>query len=486
MQQACPFHQLLDDVLDLDAVLAGDVAADLGARLDVPLMPIGTAFSMGTAPDGTPLFDPRIFDTAEFARNPYPYYRILRDHYPVLHDQFHNTYWVTRYDDITRCYFDEEGFNTIPKGMSNGVLGNTQLELSGVEHRRRRNLYGRHLVGQALDKRIYAIEQLAEQMIGTWASPTPPPGVAANADGSFSIELGKAFANEFPIRVVCQVLGIPDEAKDQFYYWYWSMMTGLGGSETAANGIEARHDLEQYVGGLVESRRSEPGYLLDRTGKVVGKDIITQLCEAEIDGDLLSTEEITSNIALIVGGGGETTRGAILNMWYLLLQHPDQFEAVSNDATLWNAAFHETLRHSSSIGGQPRHNTYDVILHGVRIPAGSLVQMVDFSANHDDRIFVDPERFDIFRPDLHTGKIIRSGVDAGGKHSHMAFGVGPHLCPGAWISNQESVVGSQLLRERLASVSIDTERMPRDIDGLSLAPIGLGAIRELWLRVELA
>ena len=442
MQQACPFHQLLDDVLDLDAVLAGDVAADLGARLDVPLMPIGTAFSMGTAPDGTPLFDPRIFDTAEFARNPYPYYRILRDHYPVLHDQFHNTYWVTRYDDITRCYFDEEGFNTIPKGMSNGVLGNTQLELSNL------------MASAAARVRRYYMPVLRPAFHAwKWSDVSLP-------------------------KLASLMWTLND--------WDWSMMTGLGGSETAANGIEARHDLEQYVGGLVESRRSEPGYLLDRTGKVVGKDIITQLCEAEIDGDLLSTEEITSNIALIVGGGGETTRGAILNMWYLLLQHPDQFEAVSNDATLWNAAFHETLRHSSSIGGQPRHNTYDVILHGVRIPAGSLVQMVDFSANHDDRIFVDPERFDIFRPDLHTGKIIRSGVDAGGKHSHMAFGVGPHLCPGAWISNQESVVGSQLLRERLASVSIDTDRMPRDIDGVSLAPIGLGAIRELWLRVELA
>ncbi len=486
MTLQCPFHAVLDQALDIDAVLGDAAGADLGARIDIPLMPVGTAFDMGRSADGTPLIDPRIFDSAEFARNPYPYYRIMRDHHPVFHDQLHNTYWITRYDDITRCYFDEEGFNTIPKGMSNGVLGNTQLELSGVEHRRRRNLYGRHLVGQALDKRIYAIEQLATSMIDTWTGPNPPAGVTDNGNGSLTIELGKAFANEFPIRVVCQVLGIPDEAKDQFFYWYWSMMTGLGGSETAANGIQARHDLEQYVSGLVELRRNEPGYLYDHAGAVVGKDIITQLCESQIDGDSLSTEEITSNIALIVGGGGETTRGAILNMWYLLLQHPDQFDALSADPTLWNAAFHETLRHSSSIGGQPRHNTYDVILHGVRIPAGSLVQMVDFSANHDDRVFADPERFDIARPDLHSGKIIRSGVHDAGRHSHMAFGVGPHLCPGAWISHQESIVGSRLLRDRLASVRIDTTRMPTDIDGAALAPIGLGAIRELWLEVELA
>jgi pulcherriminic acid synthase len=481
---ACPFHQVLDETLGLSAGAPP-------ARLDVPLMPLGQAFDMGRADDGTPLVDPRIFDTAEFQRNPYPYYRILRDHHPVFHDPLHNCYWVTRYDDVTAGYHDDEGFNTIPKGMSNGVLGNTQLELSGIEHRRRRNLYGRHLVGQALDKRIPIIERLAEEMIATWFDGTAADGSVVVDDARpdrRSVELGKAFANEFPIRVVCQVLGFPDEARSQFFYWYSSMMNGLGGSETAHIGIRARQDLEDYVADLVEARRREPTYLLDDRGEPIGKDIISELCTTVLDGDLLSAEEITSNIALIVGGGGETTRGAILNMWYLLLQHPDQFAAVCADESLWDAAFHETLRHSSSIGGQPRHTSYDITLHGTTIPAGSLVNMVDFSANHDERIFADPERFDLFRPDLYTGKIIRSGYDRDGRRNHMAFGVGPHLCPGAWISHQEAVLGSKVLARELArhglSVSIDASRMPKDIDGVSLAPIGLGAIRSLWLALE--
>lgn len=487
MTLTCPFHKVLDDALGLDDVLHGAPGADTGARKEFPLMPVGQAVDMGRAPDGTPLLDPRIFESPEFARNPYPYYRIMRDHYPVFFDKLHNCYYVTRYDDITACYFDEEGFNTIPKGSSNTVLGNTQLELSGVEHRRRRNLYGRHLIGKALDRRIYAIEKLADEFVSAWATAeVPPPGVERNADGTLTVELGKAFANEFPIRVVCQVLGIPDEVKEKFFYWYYSMMTGLGGSETAPAGIQARQDLEDYVESLVERRRHDPGYLYDREGNVIGKDVITQLCDTKVDGDYLSTEEITSNIALVVGGGGETTRGAIMNLWYLLLQHPDQFEAVSNDPSLWDAAFHETLRHSTSIGGQPRHNTFDIELHGVTIPAGSLVNMVDVSANHDDRIFAEPEKFDIFRPDLFSGKILRSGFNKEGRHSHMAFGVGPHLCPGAWISHQESVVGSQLLRSRIKSVRINTARQNKDIDGVSLAPIGLGAIRELWLDIELA
>ena len=154
-----PFDAVLDSAIDL-----GD-AEDPGAQKKFPLMPLGQAVDMGHAPDGTPLIDPRIFDSFEFARNPYPYYRILRDHYPVFHDKLHNHYYVTRYDDITECYFDEVGFNTIPKGSSSGVLGNTQLELSGIEHRRRRNIYGRHLVGAALTKRLHALREIAQEPV---------------------------------------------------------------------------------------------------------------------------------------------------------------------------------------------------------------------------------------------------------------------------------------------------------------------------------
>ena len=476
------FHSALEQAFEL-----GTEAAPTTPDATYRLMPLGQAADMGRALDGTPLLDPRIFDTAEFARNPYPYYRIMRDHYPVYHDQLHNSYYVTRYADITACYFDDEGFNTIPKGMSNGVLGNTQLELSGVEHRRRRNLYGRHLVGQALDKRVPAIRRLAAEMIASWSDPSPgaASGVVVDpATGKRTIELGKAFANEFPISVVCQVLGFPDEARSAFVYWYSSMMLGLGGSATHQQGLEARQDLEDYVAGLVAERRVRPTYLYDDEGNPIDKDIISLLCETKVDGDDLSTEEITSNIALVVGGGGETTRGALLNMWYLLLQHPDQFEAVAGDESLWNAAFHETLRHSTSIGGQPRHNTFDIELHGVRIPAGSLVNMVDVSANHDERVFHDPETFDIFRDDLYSGKLLRSGYAKGGRCSHMAFGVGPHLCPGAWISHQESVEGSKILMPHLRHARIAVERMPKDEGGRRLAPIGLGSIRELWLDLD--
>ena len=472
--------------------LIDSLAAEAAVESEAfPLMPEGQAVDMGHAADGTPLFDPRIFDSAEFVRNPYPYYRILRDHYPVFHDTLHNCYWVTRYHDITECYFDDEGFNTIPKGSSSGVLGNTQLELSGVEHRRRRNLYGQHLVGKSLNDRLASIERLAAEMIDGWgqlaANPDIDYVVDSEQDGRRTrcVELGRAFADEFPIRVVCEVLGFPKEAQADFYYWYNSMMSGLGGSLTHKQGLEARQHLEDYVAGIVEERRRAPTYLTDEAGNQLGKDIISKLCETQLDGDFLSTEEITSNIALIVGGGGETTRGAIMNLWCLLLRHPEQFAAVMADAANWELAFHEMLRHSSSIGGQPRHNSHDIVMHGVHVPAGSLMQMVDFSANHDERVFAEPETFNIFRDDLYSGKLLRSGYRKDGRCNHMAFGVGPHLCPGAWISHQETTIGSKMLAAAMPGVRIREDLMPKDIDGVSPAPMGIASVRKLWLEFDL-
>ena len=121
----------------------------------------------------------------------------------------------------------------------------------------------------------------------------------------------------------------------------------------------------------------------------------------------------------------------------------------------------------------------------MKIPAGSLVHMVDFSANHDERTFHDPETFDIFRDDLYSREDPATGLPrrrAGAATWPSASG--PHLCPGAWISHQESTIGSAIIAERIRDPRIVVDRMPKDIDGVSLAPIGLGAIKELWISFE--
>ena len=449
-------------------------------------LPLGTAHDMGTSFDGRPLFDPRVFDSTEFRRNPHPYYRILRDHYPVYRDKLHNRYLITRYEDVIAAYLDDEIFNTIPKGTSNLVNGNTILELGGREHTRRRRLFGSELAGQALKARIPMIHRMAMEMITEAIEPTAKGMVTGSVAGRRTIELGRAFANEFPIRVVGHVLGFPAEARERFYYWYRSMQDGRPGSEKAGAGLQARQDLGDYVWELVEERRRKPAYLYDEHGQPTGEDIISRLSRSKVDGGYLSTTEIVSMIALLVGGGGDTTRGAILHMWRLLLEHPEQFKAVQEDPGLFDAAFHETLRHSAPVGGMSRSTNRDIVLHGVLIPAGSWVELVNFSANHDERVFADPETFNIFRPELYTGREVQRGYRRDGKYSHVGFGVGTHFCPGAWIAHQETVIGSRILLEHMRNPRLTPGKIANDVHG-GLEPIltdRLSQLSELWIDCD--
>ena len=98
MESICPFASTLADAIGQEFGASPPPGAG-----DIPLMPLGQAADMGHAPDGTPLIDPRLFSSAEYNRNPYPYFRILRDHYPVFHDALHNCYYVTRFDDVKAC-----------------------------------------------------------------------------------------------------------------------------------------------------------------------------------------------------------------------------------------------------------------------------------------------------------------------------------------------------------------------------------------------
>ena len=449
-------------------------------------MPLGTPNDMGTSVDGKPLINAQVFDSEEFRRNPHPYYRILRDHYPVYRDRLHNRYFITRYEDVVAAYLDDKTFNSIPKGNSNLVNGNTILELGGREHARRRRIFGVELTGRILESRIPMIRRLALEMITASIEPTARKMVEQNIVGRRTIELGSAFANEFPIRVIGEIIGFPDEAQDRFYYWYKSIQEGLQGSEKAKAGLEARQDLEDFVWDLVEERRREPAYLYDQHGEQPREDIISRLSRTKIDGSYMSLTEIISMISLLVSGGGDTTRGAILHMWRLLLEHPDQLKAVQDDLELLDAAFHETLRHSSPVGGMARSTNRDIVRHGVLIPAGSFIELVNFSANHDERIFHDPETFDIFRPELYTGREVQRGYRVDGKFSHVGFGVGTHFCPGAWIAHQETVIGSKILLEHLKNPRLTPNKIATDVHG-GIEPIftdRLSQLAELWIDYD--
>ena len=379
-------------------------------------------------------FNPQAFDSEAFRVDPYPFYKRLRDHWPVYHDRLHNLVHVTRYEDIIEIVKDDERFNTRPhRYETDGVIGPTILTQSGREHTETRNIVAAEIVGSKLGAFQPAVEKAARDLISQFAD-----------DGS--VDLAAQFTNLFPLNVIIAMLGLPMEDRHLFDRWFKEMMGGMGWDDEArVIGIKARRELGEYLDPfLVEFRKDPP------EGSLISKLITT-----ELHGRTLDDEEIKTFIALLLSGGGETTDRAIANMWWNLLRHPELMAEIVADPSLLDRAFTETMRHSPPVHAEPREPFEDLEIQSVLVPAGIRMQLSYGSGNRDERIFKDPDRFDIYRDDLHFGKELRSGVFADGKASHLGFGLGKHFCLGYQLARQEAVIGSKFLLEAMKNPRLE-------------------------------
>ena len=222
-----------------------------------------------------------------------------------------------------------------------------------------------------------------------------------------------------------------------FHQWYPAMMNGIGGdAATRAKGVQANAEYHAYLDPLIEARRREPQ-----------DDLLSRLAVAEVDDQHMTSEEIKSFASLILVAGAETTDKAIANLWYQLLANPDQWEAVRKDPDLLDRAFTEMMRIHPPAGGQARRAINDVTMHGEVIPAGAYVQLSIYGGNRDERVFKDPDRFDVERS----------------PNDHVAFGgYGAHFCLGASLARLELRVMFEELIARLPDLKLTSDApLPR-------------------------
>jgi cytochrome P450 len=157
------------------------------------------------------------------------------------------------------------------------------------------------------------------------------------------------------------------------------------------------------------------------------------------DGSRLSDGELCSIAVQLLVAGNETSTN-LLGSMLLHLDRNGLWPALVADIALAPAAVEETLRIESPVQALYRRTTTDVDVHGTTIPAGSRVHLVWASANHDAEAFSDPDRFDLHRPELRT---------------HLAFGFGPHYCPGAPLARLEGRIALEELTRRFPHLSVD-------------------------------
>jgi cytochrome P450 len=222
------------------------------------------------------------------------------------------------------------------------------------------------------------------------------------------------------------MIGVDDEHVPAFRGWTQSFLEIEGAQDFA----DAAASIYGLFATLLAARRDDPR-----------DDLMSALLDAEVDGQRLTDDELLGFCLLLILAGNDTTSSLIGSGIVLLARHPDQRRLLLDDPSRWPGAIEEMNRFESPTQVLARTTTRAVDLHGVTIPARSRVMLVWGAANHDEREFADPERFDVTR-DIRR---------------HLAFGHGAHYCLGANLARLEARVALEEWHRRFPDYELDGE-----------------------------
>ncbi|MFJ9632281.1 cytochrome P450 [Streptomyces sp. NPDC101175] len=241
------------------------------------------------------------------------------------------------------------------------------------------------------------------------------------------VDLRAEFAHPLPMRMICDLFGVPDRMRAAVARLIESIMDTTGGPEQAANVFE---QIVTVLPELIAEKTREPG-----------DDLTTELITARDQGDRLSEEELIHTLLLVIGAGFETTVNLIGNAVHALLRHPEQLKRVLAGQLEWEQVVQETLRWAPSIANVPlRYAVTDITLaEGTTIRAGEAILTTIAAAGHD------PERFG---PDAHLFDASRNA------DGHLALGIGVHRCVGAPLARMEALTALPALFERFPGISL--------------------------------
>ncbi|MFI6507435.1 cytochrome P450 [Streptosporangium sp. NPDC050855] len=233
-------------------------------------------------------------------------------------------------------------------------------------------------------------------------------------------------AQRVPVDVISELVGVPEADREEVLRLSNLMIARDESFTMPAAGREATGVLMRYYEELIAERRARPG-----------GDMVSALLAAEIDGRRLSVTDVRAVLMLLGVAGNESTAKLLGNAWYQAARNPDQ-RAVAFAPGGVGPWIEETLRYDSSGQMVARRVTRDVELYGQVVPEGSRMLLLGAAANHDPRVFPDPERFLLGRD---TSRL-------------LSFGTGAHFCLGASLARLEARV---VLEELVAAVREDYE-----------------------------
>lgn len=331
-------------------------------------------------------------------------------------------YAVSRHTDVAYVLQHAELFSSRPMGgpppgsMEEADLAPTSGSLIGVdppEHRQHRGIVNRGFTPRRIAALEPHIRKCADELVSRF-------------EGRGECELMEAFANPLPVSAIIELLGLDPARLDDFKRWSSAAIVGSTQGASAPR-FELMREFRSFMADEVEKRRRDPG-----------DDLISLLVHAGEDEGVLSTGQVVGFASLLLAAGSETTTNLIGNAMVALRANPETLERVKASPTLIPQVVEESLRLDPPVQLLMRLATRDTEVGGERIPAGSMVMPLLGSANRDESVYPDPDRFDIDRDT--TG--------------HLGFGWGNHFCLGSALARLEGRIALETLLERIPDYEI--------------------------------
>ncbi len=302
------------------------------------------------------------------------------------------------------------------------MLGLWLIFMDPPEHTRLRKLLNKGFSAVALEGLRPQVEAIVNRML----DPLKP--------GS-EVELMREFANPMPVRIILEMLGIPQDLHNEFAEWSRAIALFRGSPdrtvELAGAAQDALIQLTAFFRKTVAERRRNKG-----------NDLISLLIDIEEDGEALTEEELYAQCIALLFAGHETTRNLIGNGMYTLLQHPQETAELRENPEIIRSAVEELLRFESPVQFTARVLKEDIEVCGQRIPKRWSILCMLGAANRDPKQFRDPNQLNLKRLN----------------NQHLAFSAGPHFCIGSQLARLEGQIAIRNLVQRYPNMKLTGPR----------------------------
>ena len=380
----------------------------------------------------------------------------------------HDPFWLlTRYDDAMRVSKDNARFLNAPRAtvFTNKAGEALAREVTARQGEESPNLVSSLVVLDApkhpklrrltqdwfMPKNLRTIEAQIREL----AAKTADRLVAAGPEADFV----PLVAAPYPLHVVMQILGVPEEDEPKMLFLTQQMfggqdedlnktgMASLTPEQISQIVFGAVAEFETYFEGLAAQRRANPT-----------SDVATILATATIDGEPISARDRAGYYIIVAAAGHDTTSASTAGAMLALAQDPEQFARVKADRSLVSGIVEEAIRWTSPVQHFMRTATEDTQFGDVTVKAGDWLMINYVAANHDPAQFPDPRRFDATREN----------------NRHIAFGAGAHQCLGLHLARLEMRLLFEALLDRIDSVELAGEPKRAKstfVGGLKTVPI---------------